>query len=82
MLKYLLIVVRGLGAAQDKISHIGGKYGPKFFAVGTLLIVVGTAFQGRFDEISHTDIELALVALGLMGARPKYVSSQDVGIRK
>lgn len=77
----LLALVRGLQSAQDTVTRIGGTYGPKFFAVGTLFIVVGTAFQGRFDEINHTDVELALVALGLMGARPNKVSSEQAGAK-
>ena len=58
-----------------------GKYGPKFAAVGILLVMVGEILQGHFDKFdSNTAIE-AMIALGLWGSRANYRSSQDVGVR-
>lgn len=56
-----------------------GMFGPKVAAVGILLSIAGNVLQGKFEEISSTDIELALVALGLWGARANKVSSEKAG---
>ena len=59
-----------------------GKYGPKFAAVGILLVMVGEILQGKFENFdSNTAIE-ALIALGLWGSRANYKSSEDVGAKK
>lgn len=81
MLKYLLAGVRAAQAADSGARNLWGTYGPKVSAVGVLLVTVGLVFQGKFGEINHTDVELALLALGVLGTRANKVSSERAGAK-
>lgn len=55
-----------------------GKYGPSVAAFGVLLVNLGYLLQGKVEQL---DIDSVLLAIGLLGARGKLVTSQDVKAR-
>lgn len=81
MLKYVLAGAKAVKRVNGGARDVWSTYGPKVSAVGVLLVTVGMVLQGRFEEVSHTDIELALLALGLLGTRANKVSSERAGAK-
>ena len=81
MLKHPLAGVRAAQAADSAARNLWGTSGPKVSAVGVPPVTVGMLFQGKFGEINHTDVELALLALGILGTRANKVSSERAGAK-